>query len=253
MRGTIGRYGLAIDGTPRLRHGSQEVPVELSPAWIINSVLGLRDEEGYLAWFSDHWGAHGSRRAAKRWIGDGTIARLASAAERTRAGGFPYSDLADLLEKLRFTKDTIEAPSVPALAAWALEKAFQAGHDLVTCDECQRLWFSRQSQTSYCRRPAPGKTMTCTQLHKHERFAAQREGWNKEYRKIYARKLRGSVSEEDWAAWHEELRSWREVFENPAFWVPFDQWKETVEQGNSIRDLMDKLRQVQESTPDQEA
>ena len=64
------------------------------------------------------------------------------------------------------------------------------------------------SSTAYnCSRPAPGLTMTCAQLHSQDRFARERGEWSKEYRKVMARKLRGSVSEKEFRAWKSAVRA----------------------------------------------
>jgi hypothetical protein len=64
--------------------------------------------------------------------------------------------------------------------------------------------------------------MTCANLHAHERFAKQRAGWDKEYRRIYARKLRGTVSQAEWDAWRSAPAGSANA---PEMWVSFDRWK----------------------------
>lgn len=59
--------------------------------------------------------------------------------------------------------------------------------------------------------------MTCAQLQAHDRFTREREDWNREYRKVMARKVRGTVSEEEFRAWKAESG-----LEN---WTAFDEWR----------------------------
>ena len=64
--------------------------------------------------------------------------------------------------------------------------------------------------------------MTCAQLEATIRFAREWSEWSKEYRKVMARKLRGTVSGSDFQAW--------KAVSNPGKrgedWTPFDEWKE---------------------------
>jgi len=109
-----------------------------------------------------------------------------------------------------------------------------------SCPTCHRPWFARGSRRGQelierdeatgevglvaaynCSRPAPGLTMTCAQLQAHDRFAREREEWTREYRKLMARKLRGTVSEKDFRAW----KAGSEPGERGKDWIPFDEWK----------------------------
>lgn len=187
----------------------------------INDLLGLRDDGSYLAWLEGDWQRWARRPAARKWIREGIPERLAEAARLTSGGRVPYAKLADLLERIRYGEAELDARSLPALAAWALQDVTQRGFEARRCEECGRMWFSRSSTTRYCYRPAPGLLMTCAQLHAHERFAERRDRWNKEYRRIYARKLRGTVSDDDWREWRAEGTA-----KAPEFFIPFDLWKQ---------------------------
>ena len=136
-------------------------------------------------------------------------------------GTLPYGELAPLLEAVEHAgPDTITVPSLPSLAAWALSRAAESDTTVSICGECGLPWISRRA-VDYCYRPAPGKTMTCAQLHAHARFAELRTEWNREYRKIYARKLRGSVTEDDWRGWIKDATSLRK---NASIVLPYDLW-----------------------------
>jgi Zn-finger nucleic acid-binding protein len=197
---------------------------------ITNSLAGLRTDAAYMAWMRQLWGRLATPRQMQEWLAEDVPGRLTRAATHTREHGtIPYGDLADLLELVRYKGDgeTITVPSLPTLAAWAFVRGVESGHQISVCGECNNVWLSRQP-VEYCYRPAPGKTTTCAQLHAHARFAEQREQWNKEYRRIYARKLRGTVTQAEWKAWNTETAPLRE-----AGWiVPFDLWKETKQTGN---------------------
>jgi hypothetical protein len=172
-----------------------------------------------------------------RFIRDGAVEELVEIARHAAHGRVPYADLARFLERLRFESGgTFEAPDLAALAAWSIERAASRGARLVECPECGRPRFAPRSASAYCYRPAPGKTMTCAQLHAHERFAEKRRDWNAEYRRIYARKLRGTVSEEEWDAWRSDEAGSALA---PEQFYPFDWWRtpEFQKQAEQIRAL----------------
>lgn len=190
----------------------------------INDLLGLRDERTYLAWLERDWQRWARRRTARKWVQEDVPTRFVEAARRATEGRFPYAEMADLLGRLRFAPGQLDAPDLPTLAAWALQEATQRGYRARKCEECGYLWLSSRDPARYCYRPARGGLTTCAQLHAHERFAGRRDRWNKEYRRIYARKLRGTVSDEEWGAWRAEATS-----QAPEFFVPFDLWKQLCE------------------------
>jgi hypothetical protein len=64
--------------------------------------------------------------------------------------------------------------------------------------------------------------LTCAQLDAQDRFARDRSEWSKEYRKVMARKQRGTVSEKEFRAWKSVSRPGKRGTD----WVPFDEWKE---------------------------
>ena len=52
-------------------------------------------------------------------------------------------------------------------------------------------------------------------------FSERRGEWNKEYRRIHARKVRGTVSEEDWQRWRTDPDGSGRA---PEIFTPFDRW-----------------------------
>jgi hypothetical protein len=210
----------------------------------VNDLLGLRDEERYLDWLEGQWGELAPSRESIAELID-LRDKLASIADETTnelgriEGKLDYERLAPFLSQITYREGDIDVPSLAVLAAWALVREVERGVDVrVTCPSCGRPWFARGARrgdallerdsdeggliAAYnCSRPAPGLTMTCAQLHAHDRFAREREDWNREYRKVMARKLRGSVSEEEFRAW----RSVSSAGERGKDWTPFDEWR----------------------------
>jgi hypothetical protein len=191
-----------------------------------NDLIGLRNDPKYLSWMEAGWPGLVTRRQLRRWLTEGVPALLARAARQLRdRGTLPYSELAPYLEAVEHTgPDKITIPALPALAAWALSRSADSDTTVSTCGECGLPWISRQP-VDYCYRPAPGKTMTCAQLHAHARFAKQRTEWNREYRRIYARKLRGTVSNNDWRAWLTQTKPLRQAG-RPVENYTFDLWQQ---------------------------
>jgi Family of unknown function (DUF6076) len=219
----------------------------------VNDVLGLRADERYLIWLDAEWGelAPTSEQVA-RMLGrrrktepDSHLAvDLGRIAEVAGGGTEEFGDAAHTIDYVRLAPllaqvkslgyaRSIEVPSLAALAAWALVQEVEHGsHVLRQCSSCQRPFFARVPAGMtrlaaatvlewYCQRPAPGLTISCAQVHAVDRFGREREEWSREYRKVMARKLRGTVSEK-------EFRAWKAVSgpgERGKDWIPFDQWK----------------------------
>jgi len=215
----------------------------------VNDLMGLRDEPTYLEWLKRNWGdlapspalvkelLAGGGRARKRpdrhhhdrsFVA--TLGELAAQTSEPSVAGIDYEWLAPFLTQVlfHFGHREIEVPSLSVLAAWALDHhihralSHRDADYVAACDHCNRLWFGRpRADFRYCDRPAPGLTMTCAQLHAHERFARERVEWSKEYRKIMARKVRGTVSEGEFRLWKASCKPG----ERGKDWIPFDEWK----------------------------
>ena len=214
-RREIQSCSLALVVATVLRRGNVRIEGQRLPIAAVtatNDLIGLRDDAEYLAWMESQWLGLVTRRQLRRWLSDGVPALLARAAEQLRERGtLPYGELAPFLETVERTgPDRITVPTLPSLAAWALSRSADSAVTVSTCGECGLPWISRQS-VDYCYRPAPGKTMTCAQLHAHARFAEQRAAWNREYRRIYARKLRGTITDTDWRRWVTAAQTFREA------------------------------------------
>ena len=184
-------------------------------------LLGLRDEQPYYVWLERRWGSIASRRRAKRWIQDGNVEELVRLANAAMAGRIPYAELGPRLERIQFQPGHFTCPDFPTLAAWSLERSAQSGVRIVECPKCQRPHFVSRGSSTYCRRPAPGLSTTCAQSYAHEVFSERRSAWNKEYRRIHARKLRGTVSEEEWTRWRTDPDGSGRA---PEIFTPFDRW-----------------------------
>ena len=217
MKATVLRRG-------NVRIEGQRYPIAAVAA--TNDLIGLRNDPKYLSWMEAGWQGLVTRRQLRRWLSDGVPALMARAAEQLREQGtLPYGELAPFLETVEHTgPDKITVPSLPSLAAWALSRGADSATTVSTCGECDLPWISRQP-VDYCYRPAPGKTMTCAQLHAHARFAKQRTEWNREYRRIYARKLRGTVSDADWHDWVTATKPIRKA-NGPVDAYTFDHWQQ---------------------------
>jgi hypothetical protein len=208
-----------------LRHGNIRIDGQRYPIAAVaatNDLAGLRDDAKYLSWMESTWDGLVTRRQLRRWLSEDVPALLAQAAEQLREQGtLPYGELASLLEAVERTDpNRITVPSLPSLAAWALARSAESAAIVSICGECNLPWISRRA-IDYCYRPAPGKTMTCAQLHAHARFAEQRAEWNREYRRIYARKLRGTVSGDNWKKWFAFATQLRK---NANYLLTYDEW-----------------------------
>jgi hypothetical protein len=192
-------------------------------AAVANDVIALRDDRPYLDWMEAQWPGLVGRRQLRRWIAEGQPELLSQAAMLARAEGrLAYTKLGELLEAVeRPDADTIRVNSLLPLAAWALARSWDTGLNVSVCAECGNPWLSRQP-VDFCYRPAPNRTTTCAGVHAHTRFAEQRAAWNKEYRKVYNRKHRGTVAERDWRQWLAEA-TWLRKNAN-GFVLPFDYW-----------------------------
>ena len=214
----------------------------------VNDVLGFRDEDRYIDWLEGEWG---DLAPSKGDIPGLLAARdlLTAVAIAARDRRIDYAALAPYLTAVEHFGSalghTIEVPSLPVLAAWALDRELQRGLDpFERCVSCDRLGFVRLTRRSdpgsqlaaalgggdwRCARPAPGLTITCAQLAAHDRFARERGDWSREYRKVMARKLRGTVSEADFRAW----KATSGPGERGRDWLPYDEWKPTTERGGN--------------------
>ena len=222
----------------------------------INDLLALRDDPRYLAWLEAEWEELAPsqvdvarmmsprRKAEPESHAPADLAEIAVVA----AGGteqfgdaahtINYARLAPLLSRVKYFMPEVagtlelEVPSLAVLAAWALVREIERGDWLMQCTSCQQLFFTRvpvgkrlaaaATPEWYCHRPAPGLTISCAQVHAHERFAQERKAWSREYRKVMARKLRGAVSERDFRAWKAISRPGQSGKD----WIPFDEWRE---------------------------
>lgn len=215
----------------------------------INDLLGLRDDSRYIDWLESEWGELAPSQAdvAGLLATRDMLAAVAVEAQTTRR--IDYAALAPHLTPVEHygsaLESAIEVPSLSVLAAWALDHELQRGLDpFARCVSCSRPGFVRLTRRSdpdsqlaaalggvdwRCARPAPGLTITCAQLAAHDRFARERGDWSREYRKVMARKLRGTVSEADFRAW----KATSGPGERGRDWVPYDEWKPTTERGGN--------------------
>lgn len=227
----------------RDRWGTLQIP---ETAWgggsavhAVNTLLGIRNDAEYLEWFKEAWGDAGSSRRTKGWLRAGTIDLLAEAARAFPQ--LPYAALAPLLARVEQGEGgSVEVPDLPTLAAWCMLNLTVEGSKVraVECPSCERPWLASKSRGAlYCNRPAPGKRTTCAQANKHAVFAARRDAWNREYRKVYARKLRGSVTEQQWGEWREAQRHHRALNGRGSF-IPFESW---VEIRDVLKPLIDRM------------
>jgi hypothetical protein len=226
-----------------IRIEGQRLPIAAVTA--TNDLIGLRNDADYLAWMESQWPGLVTRRQLRRWLSDRVPALLARAAEQLRERGtLPYRELAPFLETVERTgSDTITVPTLPSLAAWALSRSADSAATVSTCGECGLPWISRVG-VDYCYRPAPGKTMTCAQLHAHARFAERRTEWNREYRRIYARKLRGTITHPDWRRWvtaaqiFREATRWREAGPTTLTWESWQRYADPA----ALEELLSSLQ-----------
>jgi hypothetical protein len=211
----------------------------------LNQALGLRNDTPYIDWIANGWRAPG--RFVRRddfltYLSEGLVERLRATVHHLReTGHLPYQALAPYLEALRFELPppvgtgtpaeefvgVFDAPDFPTLVAWSLERAGTSGrYRIVDCPICGSPWFQdTRALRPACYRPAPGRTSTCSQVAATERFQKRKADWMKEYRRIYARKLRGTVTPEEWNDWTEFVRLLREGTGDDSRYTPFDDWK----------------------------
>jgi hypothetical protein len=115
--------------------------------------------------------------------------------------------------------DEVPEGDLPTLAAWALHQALRLRPlEVRECQLCKVPWLASPEQPSpYCERPYPGRSMSCRELKKDEHFRESQRDWRREYKRLYERRKRGTLSEADWQAWRAE--------NNPAAWYAFDEWR----------------------------
>ena len=213
----------------------------------INDVLGLRDDDRYINWLEAEWGSLApSRATVRKMLGPGKkddptahlrddLAEIAEEA-RKQGGAIDYVRLAPHLSRIGHFQavpsgaESLDVSSLVELAAWGLERSVRGPDAFVECPTCKRPWFARRLAGDpiaaaltprYCSRPAPGLTVTCAQLEAADRFARERSDWSREYRKVMARRVRGTVSEKDFRAW----KSVSNPGKRGEDWIPFDEWK----------------------------
>jgi hypothetical protein len=116
--------------------------------------------------------------------------------------------------------DEIPDGELATLATWALDEALRLRPLVLReCPLCKVPWITDPGQPSpYCSRPYPGRLMSCREMKKDEHFRENQRDWRLEYKRIYERKNRGTVTEEDWEAWRAE--------NGPNGWIAFDEWKQ---------------------------
>ena len=217
------RYASLVDvkivqrGGIRVPGAARTVPASKAA----NDLIALRDDARYMAWMTIQWPRLAPYQQLRQWIAEGHPELLARAAIQARDhGSLPYTDLGPLLEAVeRRNTDTISVSSLPALAAWALARSVDSGLTVSVCGECNEPWLSRRP-VAFCYRPSPGRTMTCAQAHAHARFAEQRAEWNREYRRIYNRKHRGTLTEQAWRQWLIAAN----LVRGDGHVLPFDDW-----------------------------
>ena len=88
----------------------------------------------------------------------------------------------------------------------------------------------------------PLAATTCSQYAASERFRTRRADWMREYRKVYARRLRGTVSDTDWDEWTEYVRLTRAATDDDARYTPFDDWRNDVKGGDDYEEILASLR-----------
>lgn len=214
----------------------------MSPTKPANDLIGLRDDEGYLVhlamtdYFSFWpWGADAQTRredfdealfaGLEGEIAVWTKGRLPSlflrGARQAAEEGHFSAKLAPHYERatLRAEQaDEVPDGDLPALAAWGLQEALHLRPlEVRECPLCKVPWLADADQpSSYCTRPYPGKQMTCRALKKDEDFRENRGDWRREYKRVYERVKRGTLSEEVWERWRAD--------NSPDAWHPLETW-----------------------------
>jgi hypothetical protein len=214
----------------------------------VNHALGLRDDDHYLDWLAHEWRAPRgfvTKADFQTYLSDGLADALRDAVHHLHeTRRMPYRSLSPYLEKIQFelpppadtfayAEDFIgvfDAPDYASLTAWSLERAGTSGrYRIVDCSVCGSPWFQdTRAFRSACYRPAPGRESTCSQVAATERFQKRKADWMREYRRIYARKLRGTVTPEEWGDWIAFVRTIRGESGNDSKFITFDEWKDTL-------------------------
>lgn len=140
-----------------------------------------------------------------------------------------HSDKQEIVEELRdfLTEETdkVTGSDVPVLfeeyradnlyqliqlQLWLLTKS-----DVIVkrCKHCGRLFLAERQNADYCTRIMEGETEPCDIVGPKKSFARLMDtdrilkSYNRIYKTKYARVKRGTMSEEEWAAWREEART----------------------------------------------
>jgi hypothetical protein len=241
---TLWRGGLVL--------GDSGKPLPLTAP--INDLLGLRDEWHYAVHLESNYGSFwpdewidlpagfdssgltdhelGTQAAAaqidrirdeiqalrRRKIPDRFLAACQQAEQghlSARLAGF----LERIVHRAGVEPDEVPEADLPTLATWALDQALrQRPLELRECPLCKRPWIASPEQPSpYCDRPYPGRSMSCRGLKKDEHFRESQRDWRREYKRLYERRKRGTLSEADWRAWRAE--------NDADAWFPFDEWQ----------------------------
>jgi hypothetical protein len=243
MKVMLFRQGLVLEGA------GKTVPLTAA----VNDVLGLRDEWPYAvhlrsrygSFWPDEWidlpeefdtsGLDEHELASEAVVAQ--IQRIQSEARELRRQKLPDRflaacrqateghlsvSLAPLLERVLY-RPGAEADEIPngdlaTLAAWSLDQTLRLFPiEIRECQLCHLPWLSPPQQASHnCERPYPGRAMSCRALKKDEHFRESQRDWRREYKRLYERRKRGTLSEADWDAWRAE--------NSHDAWYPFDEW-----------------------------
>lgn len=179
----------------------------------VEDMLGLRDDEVYLAHLSGRYGraidVTPERVAEWRPFAEALPEAVARASELR----FPELLVPAWLE-IRFSGAPFVPDLLPAdlrvLASWALELMLRQPppFTLRTCPTCGLLWLAEAGDESeFCRRPAPGRRVDCRTAAREDRKDA---GYRREYRRLRDRYKRGRLSEEAWKEWRASNRPGKE-------------------------------------------
>jgi hypothetical protein len=129
--------------------------------------------------------------------------------------------LADELAAVRRKKGgMVEVDTLAQLGAWCLEYLLRDGPVSVReCHGCGYLWIGERAGR-FCVRPAPGQKTTCRALRSYESFAAANPDFNRERRRLYERRRRGSLTVSDYHAWKDK----NHPGERGTDWLPYEEW-----------------------------
>jgi hypothetical protein len=157
----------------------------------------------------------GLRRAVDEaiyeWQNGGVPGLFLETAQLAEAGRFS-ARLASVYERIQLRPgdepDAVPDGDLPALAAWGLREAMRVRElELRECPRCGMPWVTAAGQPNpnpYCLRPSPGHHTTCRELDAKARSTERHAAWQREYKRVYARRLRDKLSDEEWAAWRGE-------------------------------------------------